>query len=102
MLNADADRGDVVQSGYGDRRRTAHPRSVAELAPGVIAQHRTVWSMRKAQALDPPVLTATAPVRPTTVTGIELLVFVPSPSSPNRLSPQQLAVPFASSAQLVS
>jgi hypothetical protein len=58
--------------------------------------------MRKTQALDPPVLSATAPVRPTTVAGIELLVFVPSPSSPNRLSPQQLAVPFASSAQLVS
>lgn len=85
-------------TGVGLLTRVPLPSSPLELSP----QHRTVWSMRKAQALDPPVLTATAPVRPTTVTGIELLVFVPSPSSPNRLSPQQLAVPFASSAQLVS
>ena len=82
-LVADADRGDVVQPGHGDwvelLTRVPLPNSPSALSP----QHATVWSASKAHALIPPALTATAPVRPWTATGVERLVFVPSPSWPH-------------------
>src|SRR5207248_9704713 len=63
-------------------------------------QHFTVPAAVNAQLCSKPVTTATALVRPTTVTGVSDWVRVPSPSSPEPLKPQHFTLAVASSAQV--
>src|SRR5438093_1509212 len=68
-----------------------------ELAP----QHLTPPALVSAQVRYPAAAMAETPLaRPTTSTGIERLVAVPSPSWPQPLSPQHLTPPALVSAQV--
>jgi hypothetical protein len=54
--------------------------AVAELAPTVVPQARTVRSLLSAELWSPPPAIATTPVRLLTRTGTSLSVFLPLPS----------------------
>src|SRR5438093_1596453 len=79
-------------TGIGVRDRspvTAGPSWPALLRP----QHWSVLSGKRAQVWKPPPEIATAPEIPATVTGVEALVTVPSPSWPDSFAPQQRTAP---------
>src|SRR5262249_42867022 len=64
-------------------------------------QHLTVLALVSAHVWKLPAAIAATPLpRPTTATGIERSVLVPSPSWPYELSPQHLTAPAVVSAQL--
>src|SRR5436309_1650430 len=65
------------------------PSSPQVLSP----QQRTLPSWRSAQVCQPAAEIATAPEIPATVTGVEAVVTVPSPSWPDSFAPQQRTAP---------
>ena len=63
-------------------------------------QHTTALSAVKPQVWCPPAAIAVALVSPTTAVGRGRVTFVPSPSWPTKLLPQQRELPSARSAQV--
>src|SRR5436190_24342705 len=66
-------------------------------------QHLTAPLLKSAHVWPPPIAIAiTAPPSPTTSTGVDRMLNVPSPSRPNWLNPQHFAAPDTVRAQLDS
>jgi hypothetical protein len=64
-------------------------------------QHFVAPVLRRAQVCSSPALSSATPLcSPLTLTGIELLVVVPLPSSPSKFEPQHFAAPALVTAQV--